>query len=56
MFSAVLGAIVGSLLMAFRKDGANIIPYGPYIALAAIAWIFGGYELWEWWWGKFGKN
>ena len=56
MFSAVLGAIVGSLLMAFRKDGANIIPYGPYIAFAAIAWIFGGYELWEWWWGNFGKN
>ena len=56
MFSAVLGAIVGSLLMAFRKDGANIIPYGPYIAFAAIAWIFGGYELWDWWWSSFGRN
>ncbi len=54
MFSAVVGAIVGSGLMAFRKDGANIIPYGPYIALAAIVWIFGGYELWDWWWGTFG--
>tara|TARA_Y100001968_G_scaffold323123_1_gene360290 strand:+ start:728 stop:1903 length:1176 start_codon:yes stop_codon:yes gene_type:complete len=51
MFSAVLGAIVGTLIMATRKDNANIIPYGPYIALAAVIWIFGGYQLWDWWWG-----
>ena len=52
MFSAVVGAIVGTLIMATRKDNANIIPYGPYIALAAVVWVFGGYELWDWWWGR----
>jgi leader peptidase (prepilin peptidase)/N-methyltransferase len=52
MASAMVGAVVGVLLMATRKDNANIIPYGPYIALAAVGWIFGGYELWGWWWGR----
>ena len=52
MASAMVGAVVGVLLMATRKDNANIIPYGPYIALAAVVWVFGGYELWDWWWGR----
>ena len=52
MASAMVGAVVGVLLMATRKDNANIIPYGPYIALAAVVWVFGGYELWAWWWGR----
>ena len=52
MASAMVGAVVGVLLMATRKDNANIIPYGPYIALAAVGWVFGGYELWDWWWGR----
>ena len=52
MFSAVMGAIVGTLIMAIRKDNANVIPYGPYIALAAVIWMFGGYQLWDWWWGR----
>jgi leader peptidase (prepilin peptidase)/N-methyltransferase len=52
MFSAWVGAIIGTLIKATRKDNANIIPYGPYIALAAVVWIFGGYQLWDWWWGR----
>jgi leader peptidase (prepilin peptidase)/N-methyltransferase len=52
MASAMVGAVVGVLLMATRKDNANIIPYGPYIALAAVGWVFGGYELWGWWWSR----
>ncbi len=52
MASAMVGAVAGVLLMANRKDNANIIPYGPYIALAAVVWVFGGYELWDWWWGR----
>ena len=52
MASAMVGAVVGVMLMATRKDNANIIPYGPYIALAAVGWVFGGYELWDWWWGR----
>ena len=38
LMSAVVGAIVGILLMAFRKHERSVpIPYGPY--LAAAGWI-----------------
>ena len=49
MTSAMVGAAVGLTLKATRKDAA-IIPYGPYLALAATGWVFGGYKLWEMWW------
>jgi leader peptidase (prepilin peptidase)/N-methyltransferase len=43
MFSAILGSIVGVALIALgRREWSSRIPYGPYIALAAIVWIFGG--------------
>ena len=54
MASAMVGAVVGSLMMLLRRDKANVIPYGPYIALAAVGWIFGGYALWQWWWKNLG--
>jgi leader peptidase (prepilin peptidase)/N-methyltransferase len=54
MASAIVGAVVGSLMMLLRRDKANIIPFGPYIALAAVGWIFGGYALWQWWWKSLG--
>jgi hypothetical protein len=25
------------------------LPYGPYIAMAAVGWIFGGHRLVQWW-------
>jgi hypothetical protein len=28
-----------------KKEMSGRIPYGPYIAVAAIVWIFGGKEL-----------
>jgi leader peptidase (prepilin peptidase)/N-methyltransferase len=49
MASAMVGAAVGLTLKATRKD-TTIIPYGPYLALAATGWGFGGYKLWEIWW------
>ena len=54
MASAIVGAVVGSLMLLLRRDKANVIPYGPYIALAAVGWIFGGYALWQWWWESLG--
>jgi leader peptidase (prepilin peptidase)/N-methyltransferase len=48
--SAVLGAVGGSLtLLARRGGGSRVIPYGPYIALAAVLWMFYGPELLTWW-------
>jgi len=52
MVSAVLGSIVGVALIVLRQRAwSSRIPYGPYIALAATLWIFGGNRLVAWWWG-----
>lgn len=43
MLSAVIGSAVGLTMIAIgRKSWSNRLPYGPYIALAAVIWIFGG--------------
>ena len=53
MFSSVIGAFVGVLLIALRKqEWSARLPYGPYIALAATLWIFGGHRLFEWWFSR----
>ncbi len=50
MASALIGAVVGVTLMVFKKgEWTGRLPYGPYIALAAVLWVFGGHELWRWW-------
>lgn len=41
--SSVIGAAVGvSLVLTGRRAWSNRLPYGPYIALAAIIWVFWG--------------
>ena len=46
MASAVVGAVVGvSLLAIGRKDWSDRLPYGPYISLAAVIWIFFGEDI-----------
>jgi len=48
MFSSVLGAVVGLGLIALgRQHWSGRLPYGPYIAVAATGWVFGGSALWE---------
>ena len=43
MASAVVGAVVGVGLIAIgRRDWSARLPYGPYISLAAVIWIFFG--------------
>lgn len=46
MASAIVGALVGvTLIVCRRREWSSRLPYGPYIALAATAWIFGGQRL-----------
>jgi leader peptidase (prepilin peptidase)/N-methyltransferase len=48
MISSFLGAIVGlSLVLARRKEMQSRIPYGPYLALAALVWLLWGSTLWH---------
>lgn len=47
MVSSMIGAFVGVSLIAARKQQwSSRLPYGPYIALAAIIWLFGGRAIW----------
>ena len=45
----VLSEESGSDDMVRRREWSSRIPYGPYIALGAIAWMFGGQAIFEWW-------
>ncbi len=43
--SSLLGSIVGLTAIVFgQRDWSSRIPYGPYIAVGAVVWIFGGYQ------------
>jgi leader peptidase (prepilin peptidase) / N-methyltransferase len=49
MVSSIIGALVGVALIALKKqEWSSRLPYGPYIALAAIIWVFGGQRIFEW--------
>jgi leader peptidase (prepilin peptidase)/N-methyltransferase len=46
-FSSLFGSAVGvSLMAAGKKELQSRLPYGPYIALAAIFWMLGGDRIW----------
>jgi leader peptidase (prepilin peptidase)/N-methyltransferase len=48
MVSSFLGAIVGvSLVLTGKKEMQSRIPFGPYIALAALIWMFWGPGIWN---------
>jgi len=46
MLSSIIGSCVGVALILFRRrEWSSRLPYGPYIALAAVIWIFAGAKL-----------
>jgi len=50
MASSIIGAAVGMLLIVLGKqEWSGRLPFGPYIALAAVIWLFTGKELFQWW-------
>jgi leader peptidase (prepilin peptidase)/N-methyltransferase len=50
MVSSVVGSVVGLTLILIRKrEWSQRLPYGPYIAIAAAFWVFGGKHLFEMW-------
>lgn len=50
VISSLTGSVVG-LYLIFRlgREWQSRIPYGPYLALAAVLWILGG----DGWWGAY---
>jgi leader peptidase (prepilin peptidase)/N-methyltransferase len=52
MLSSMIGSVIGVTLILLRKrEWSSRLPYGPYIALAAAIWVFGGKRLVQWWFG-----
>jgi len=52
MAASVAGSLVGVLLlMARRRDASGRIPFGPYLALGALLWVFCGPEIVRWYQG-----
>jgi leader peptidase (prepilin peptidase) / N-methyltransferase len=50
LLSSIIGAAVGVTLIVLRKqEWSSRLPYGPYIALAAVSWVFGAGRLVAWW-------
>ncbi len=46
MVSSMIGALVGIVLILLRKrEWSSRLPYGPYIAAAAVLWLFGGKKI-----------
>lgn len=47
MVSSLIGSVVGvTLILTGRRDWSSRMAYGPFIAIATAAWIFGGRQLW----------
>ncbi len=50
--SSLIGGVVGLMLVVTsRKGWGSRIPYGPYIALGALLWVFFGREFLRWYFG-----
>jgi leader peptidase (prepilin peptidase) / N-methyltransferase len=46
MLSSMIGAVVGVLLILLgQRAWSSRLPYGPYIALGAVVWMFAGREI-----------
>lgn len=49
MISSLLGATAGiSMVLLGNKEMKSRIPYGPYLALAAVMWMLWGPSMWVW--------
>lgn len=53
--SSLVGAVIGSLFLLLSRRGLRAeIPFGPYLALAGMAWFIWGQELLAWYSGLLG--
>lgn len=54
LFAASVFAIIAALIgrIGFGKQ----LPFGPFLAMGAAAWIFGAWRLWAWYLGSLGSG
>ena len=49
--ASTIGALVGlATIVVGRREWSTKIPFGPYLALGALIWLFAGPELVHWYW------
>lgn len=54
VISSLIGSLVGVALIVMRKrEWSSRLPYGPYIALAAVIWLFAGKHIMGLFFGTF---
>lgn len=54
MSSAIVGSVVGIVMSRKQKAGLKtVIPFGPYLALGAIFYLFGGETIALWYFDLF---
>ncbi|MCB0390367.1 MAG: prepilin peptidase [Bdellovibrionales bacterium] len=52
--SSIIGSVFGLVISLRSKDGmSTVIPFGPYLALGAVLYIFGGENFIQWYFGFF---
>ncbi len=51
MSASTLGAIIGLFTIGIgKREWSAKIPFGPYLALGALIWLFSGPEIVKWYW------
>lgn len=54
MTSAIIGSVIGLILARKQKEGLKtMIPFGPYLALGAVIYMFGGQTIALWYFNLF---
>ena len=55
-FSSLTGSVIGgAIMMARKEDGKLAVPFGPFLTFSALAYVFFGEKLIDWYlnWGGF---
>jgi len=55
--ASIIGCVaaVAGIFMARDRSGSRV-PFGPFLALGAAWWVFGGQRVWDWYFGLFGSS
>lgn len=52
--SSIIGCVAGVAgILISRGKARSVLPFGPYLALGAVLWLFGGRELTGWYFSQF---
>jgi leader peptidase (prepilin peptidase)/N-methyltransferase len=52
--SSIIGCVIGVAGILLAKDkGRSVLPFGPYLALGAALWLFGGRDWTAWYFAQF---